>query len=376
MADHILIQVPISEKDLLKVCQENFRKMGSITGKVASIEGSTYAADRDPGKVKVTSGDTSANFLKDKLIAGSDIELVETTGTDGSKTLVANVNIYTSNSAPTNPTDGMPWLDLDEPFGTPFTIGDGAAGVDYELKFDGETNDGSLYWMEDEDYFKIVDSLLVDAAKVIYFRDVDVGINSANDGYLDLFADTGIRVTKAPRATTSLYRRYYHIPLGAANPGASGATWVVASANTTGGWRLTNATWLLRGQADIHADWDGATDLIVGVNFMVNVNNTGGADTDTVDLRINAYYKGIGDTATKTQAVEVPTVVGKSAQYKQFRATFTLDWDAASNVIEVGDIISIILNLETDTSEVDDIVVTSMEFYYQTAHLGIESGDI
>lgn len=177
------------------------------------------------------------------------------------------------------------------------------------------------------------------------------------------------------RANAADYRRYYHLPLGSANPGASGATFVNASANTTGGWRLTNAAWHLRGQSDVHSDWDGVSDLMVGVNFMVNVDNTAGGVGDTVDLRLNAYYKGSGDTATKTQAVEVATVVGQSAQYKQFRTEFTIDYDTVSNVVEVGDVISFVLNLETDTSEVDDIVVTSMEFWYNTTHVGIESTD-
>lgn len=44
-------------------------------------------------------------------------------------------------------------------------------------------------------------------------------------------------------------------------------------------------------------------------------------------------------------------------------------------MVEAGDIIAFVLNLETDTSEVDDIVVTAMEFYYQTTHLGIELAD-
>lgn len=190
--------------------------------------------------------------------------------------------------------------------------------------------------------------------------------------------DSGAKLTIAgfTRATTAIYRRYYHIALGSANPGASGPTWVDAGANTTGGWRLTNAAWLLRGQADIHADWDGASDLNIGVNFMVNVDNAGGGAGDTVDLKATIYYKGIGDTVTKSQIVEVATIVGQSAQYKQFRAEFTIDYDAASNVVEVGDVIAIVINLETDTSEVDDIVITSMEFSYNTRHIGIESGDI
>ena len=177
------------------------------------------------------------------------------------------------------------------------------------------------------------------------------------------------------RQEDASYVRYYHIPLGTANPGASGPTWVNASANTTGGWRLTNASWLLRGSADIHADWDGATDIMCEVHFMVNVDNSGGLVTDTVDLKATIYYKGAGDVATKSQVVEVATVVGQSAQYKQFDAEFTIDWDYADNVVDVGDIIAVVMNMETDTSECDDIVVTAMEFYYNTTHLGIESGD-
>jgi hypothetical protein len=38
------------------------------------------------------------------------------------------------------------------------TIGAGVAGIDYTLTFDGETNDGVLTWMEDEDYFQFNDS--------------------------------------------------------------------------------------------------------------------------------------------------------------------------------------------------------------------------
>ena len=42
------------------------------------------------------------------------------------------------------------------------TIGNGSAGVDYTLTFDGETNDGIITWMEDEDYFKFGDDVNVD----------------------------------------------------------------------------------------------------------------------------------------------------------------------------------------------------------------------
>ena len=41
------------------------------------------------------------------------------------------------------------------------TIGAGAAGTDIALTFDGETNDGVITWMEDEDYFKFSDGINV-----------------------------------------------------------------------------------------------------------------------------------------------------------------------------------------------------------------------
>jgi hypothetical protein len=42
------------------------------------------------------------------------------------------------------------------------TVGIGAAGVDYTLTFNGETNDGIITWMEDEDYFKFSDDVNLD----------------------------------------------------------------------------------------------------------------------------------------------------------------------------------------------------------------------
>ena len=37
--------------------------------------------------------------------------------------------------------------------GTAITIGDATAGTDIALTFDGESNDGVLKWMEDEDFY-------------------------------------------------------------------------------------------------------------------------------------------------------------------------------------------------------------------------------
>jgi len=45
------------------------------------------------------------------------------------------------------------------------TVGQGAAGVDYTVTFDGQDNDGVLTWMEDEDYFQFGDDLVMAAGE-------------------------------------------------------------------------------------------------------------------------------------------------------------------------------------------------------------------
>ena len=45
--------------------------------------------------------------------------------------------------------------------GTAITIGDGTAGTDIAVTFDGESNNGVLTWMEDEDLFKFSDAINV-----------------------------------------------------------------------------------------------------------------------------------------------------------------------------------------------------------------------
>ncbi|NHJ87771.1 MAG: hypothetical protein FK734_20080 [Asgard group archaeon] len=178
------------------------------------------------------------------------------------------------------------------------------------------------------------------------------------------------------RSLTSSYRRYYHIPLGAFDPGASGATYTSANNNTVGGWQLDAAGEILEATIDIHYDWDGASDLKADVKFEVNIDNTGGNVSDTVDLKLTLYYKGDGDISTKTQIIEVATIVGQSPRYKSFHIQFTIDWDAVDNIIESGDILFLKLNLETDTSEVDNIIINHATIYYNTMHVGIESGDV
>ena len=78
--------------------------------------------------------------------------------------------------------------------GTAITIGDGTAGTDIAVTFDGETTDGVLTWKEDEDYFEFSDDILIASTEKLQFRDTAIYINSSADGQLDLVADTEIQI--------------------------------------------------------------------------------------------------------------------------------------------------------------------------------------
>ena len=74
------------------------------------------------------------------------------------------------------------------------TFGAGTAGTDITITFDGETADGVLKWMEDEDYFEFSDDILIASTEKLQFRDTAIYINSSTDGQLDIVADTEVQI--------------------------------------------------------------------------------------------------------------------------------------------------------------------------------------
>lgn len=169
-------------------------------------------------------------------------------------------------------------------------------------------------------------------------------------------------------AETSIWYHEHLIIPSAIVKGASAATFVAPDANTLGGWRIDGATEYLYFWSHIEDDWDGISDIAVHVMYEVNVNNTGGADADTVDLQLVCHMKEETETSMKTQTLEVAKVVGKSTRYNIFETEFYIDYNDGSNPVHPGDIIGFILNIETDTSEVDDIVIILVEVKYKTRH--------
>ncbi len=180
------------------------------------------------------------------------------------------------------------------------------------------------------------------------------GISQFN-GDVDMFQADG---------TTSLYWHEYNISAFSTSTGASGATLTAPSANTLGGYQLDINTEQLYYTSHIEADWDGTTDILLDVWW--EVNEAAAAD-GTVDLQAIFYYKGSHEFTNKTQTLEVAeTITGNKTQFTQHKTTFIINFDEGGNVVDALDIISFILNLETDTSECDDIIINYAELKYQT----------
>ena len=160
--------------------------------------------------------------------------------------------------------------------GTAITIGDGTSGTDIAVTFDGESADGVLTWMEDEDYFKFSDEVLMNSTEKLLFGDTGTYIHQSADGVLDLVSDTEIEIN----ATT------IDINGAVAMDGA-----ITGATNITLSGELDAATLDISGNADI----DGTTNLdIVDIDGAVQLDATltVGADDQGYDIKF------FGDTAS------------------------------------------------------------------------------
>ena len=93
------------------------------------------------------------------------------------------------------------------------------ADTDIVITFNANTSDGVLTWMEDEDYFKFSDDILINSNEKVQFRDTGLYVYSSADGQLDVIADTEVEIT-APTvdltATTAITLQSDAITLGEA----------------------------------------------------------------------------------------------------------------------------------------------------------------
>ena len=87
--------------------------------------------------------------------------------------------------------------------GTAITIGDATSGTDIAVTFDGETNDGLLTWMEDEDYFKFSDDILMNSTEKLQFGDTASFIQQSSDGVLRIDGEATVDINASTAVTIS-----------------------------------------------------------------------------------------------------------------------------------------------------------------------------
>ena len=122
---------------------------------------------------------SSSNIVDGAVIEASDLN-------NEFDQLLAAFAVSTGHTHDGTAAEGGPVTKL---LGNTLTFGAGTAGTDITITFDGETSDGVMYWMEDEDHFKFADDIVVDSTKRLYFND-EGGEYIYGDG-TDLYLTSG-----------------------------------------------------------------------------------------------------------------------------------------------------------------------------------------
>jgi len=242
------------------------------------------------------------------------------------------------------------------------TFGAGTAGTDITITFDGETTDGVLKWMEDEDYFEFSDDILIATTEKIQFRDTAIYIYSSADGQLDLVADTEIQIA----ATTV---------------DINGAVDISGNLGVGGNLTVTGTTTFNGGTITIG---DAATDNVVfgaDVDSSIipdddNAYDLGSASQEWRDIYIDgtAYLDAINfdGTAITATAAELNLLDGVSGLVQaDFTKLAAVDSTAAElNIVDGGTAASSVTVVDADRVVLNDdgtmkqVAVTDLAAYF------------
>ena len=189
--------------------------------------------------------------------------------------------------------------------GNTLTFGAGTAGTDITITFDGETSDGVLKWMEDEDYFEFSDDILIASTEKLQFRDTAIYINSSADGQFDLVADTEIQIAATTVDINGNVDISGTLTIGSAGISEAeleildGATVTTAELNILDGVTATTAELnILDGVTSTAAELnilDGVTSTAAELNILDGVTSTA-AELNILD--------GVTSTATELNLVD------------------------------------------------------------------------
>ena len=206
--------------------------------------------------------------------------------------------------------------------GTAITIGDATAGTDIAVTFDGESADGVLTWMEDEDYFKFSDDILMNSTERLNFGDTGTYIFQSTDGQLDIIADTEVQIA----ATTIDINGAVDIS-GALT--LAGTTLAETISDTVGAMVTSNTE---SGITVAYNDADNTLDFTVGT---LNQDTTGNAATAT----ILETARTIGGTSFNGSANIAVALSATATALATARTIHGVSFDGTAN-IDLSEVIS------------------------------------
>ena len=248
--------------------------------------------------------------------------------------------------------------------GTAITIGDATSGTDIAVTFDGESADGVLTWMEDEDYFQFSDDLLLTTTEKLQFRDTAIYINSSADGQLDLVADTEIQIAATTIDINGLVDISGNLSVGG-NLDVTGS-FDMSDANITniGSIALDTITndgtdITLDSSGDIILDADGANVIIKddGTSILDIANNSTDVEFTVSTADKNFKIKGT-DGASAITALDIDMALAG-------KATFNGDVVVGGDLTVTGDDITMGTNtaghlLIADGTNFNSVAATSL----------------
>jgi len=233
--------------------------------------------------------------------------------------------------------------------GTSLTLGDGTAGTDITVTFDGETSDGVLKWMEDEDYFEFSDDILVASTEKLQFRDTAIYLNSSTDGQLDIVADTEVQIAATTIDINGNADISGNLGIGG-NLTVTGTTTFNGGTLTLGDADTDNIVFGGEVDSDIIPDDDNTHDLGSSSKQWKDIYINGTAYLDAIDFNGTAISATAAElniidgdtTATSTTLADADRVVVndagtmKQVALTDFETYFESALDTLSNVTTVG----------------------------------------
>jgi hypothetical protein len=205
--------------------------------------------------------------------------------------------------------------------GTAITIGDATAGTDIAVTFDGETADGVLTWMEDEDYFKFSDDILMNSTERLNFGDTGTYIFQSTDGQLDIVADTEVQIA----ATTIDINGAVDIS-GALT--LAGTTLAETISDTVGAMVTSNTE---SGITVAYDDADNTLDFTVGT---LNQSTTGNAATATALATARTIHGVSFDGTANIDLSEVISDTVGAMVSSNTESGITVAYDDADNTLD------------------------------------------